>query len=128
MIKNERLIDVHPFVENGIWYLKFTFEYEDDMGLHQRIYPKVGLPISSFSLPFDTLFYDQDGFDHHIESCDQMPIYKSSCADPRDDSKLYKDVCVIDAIIKPAIHEMTIEEIEEKLGYKIKVVSKEESE
>ena len=28
-----------------------------------------------------------------------------------------------DILIKPKIHEMTLEEVEEKLGYKVKIVS-----
>lgn len=39
--------------------------------------------------------------------------------------QLMKDVCIIDNLIKPAIHDMTIEEIEKELGYKIKIVNKE---
>lgn len=36
-----------------------------------------------------------------------------------------RDVCVVDNLIKPAVHEMTIEEIEKELRYKVKVINKE---
>lgn len=36
-----------------------------------------------------------------------------------------RDVCVVDNLIKPAVHEMTIEEIEKELGYKVKIINKE---
>lgn len=35
----------------------------------------------------------------------------------------YDDVCFVDYISKPRIKEMTLEEIEKKLGYKVKIVS-----
>lgn len=37
-----------------------------------------------------------------------------------------EDVCVIDNLVKLAApaHEMTIEEIEKELGYKVKIVNK----
>jgi hypothetical protein len=43
--------------------------------------------------------------------------------------QLMKDVCIIDNLVKPVdpAHEMTVEEIEKKLGYKIKIVTKENS-
>lgn len=43
--------------------------------------------------------------------------------------QIMQDVCVIDNLIKPAepAHEMTLEEIEKELGYKIKIVNKENS-
>lgn len=37
------------------------------------------------------------------------------------------DVCVIDNLVKPAVHNMTIEEIEKELGYKINIINKENS-
>ena len=41
--------------------------------------------------------------------------------------QIMEDVCVIDNLVKPATpaHEMTIEEIEKELGYKVKIVNKE---
>lgn len=32
---------------------------------------------------------------------------------------------VFDIVTEPAVHEMTLDEIEEKLGYKVKIVNKE---
>ena len=39
--------------------------------------------------------------------------------------QLMHDVCVVDNLVKPAVHEMTIDEIEKELGYKIKIINKE---
>ena len=36
-----------------------------------------------------------------------------------------RDVCVVDNLVKPAVHEMTIDEIEKELGYKVKIINKE---
>lgn len=43
--------------------------------------------------------------------------------------QIMSDVCVIDNLIKPAApaHEMTVEEIEKELGYKVKIINKENS-
>ena len=38
--------------------------------------------------------------------------------------QIVHDVCVIDNLVKPAVHNMTIEEIEKELGYKVKIVDK----
>lgn len=56
----------------------------------------------------------------------EVAVHRGNFCNPMT-GQLMKDVCIIDNLIKPAVHDMTIEEIEKELGYKIKIVNKENS-
>ena len=132
MRKNEKLTDIEVARdEMGTPYLILTYTYEDDKGLHSVIFPEVHLPFPITRIP------DTDMTVRHYGNCygsawitcdDQMIIYKGTASfmverDGKKEEVKCKDVYYADCVIKPAIHEMTLKEVEEKLGYKIKIVS-----
>lgn len=111
---------VIPFEENGHWYMRLDYEYENKSGKHLHILPKVSFPNALENVPIisNRLF---------------MPIWDIAVSEYLQCSK----GCVkientgeeflsefVDILVEPKIHKMTKEEIEEKLGYQIEIVSK----
>lgn len=147
-----RLKDINTYEENGRFYMKLTYVYEDAKGNeHTRIYPKVDFPVAlSVDLPVvaEQTFYPciishndiqisyGDVFIHAgsvsipanidiVERVGPGPM-KEPIPDTSTDVSRYDrfdDVYYADYISKPFVKEMTLKEIEKKLGYKVKVVS-----
>lgn len=127
--ENAKLVDATVYqVENGTWYMELQYEYEDESGIHRRYYPKVEFPFFCGKLPPEEFGSDRFG------RCEltiglitnEVAVFRGNFCNPMS-GQLMKDVCIIDNLVKPAdpAHEMTVEEIEKKLGYKIKIVNKE---
>lgn len=147
-----KLKDISTYEEKGRFYMKLTYVYEDTKGNeHTRIYPKVDFPIAlSTDLPIveemsfgpgmisrnDLQISYGDVFIHtgsvsvpaNIDIAERVgpgPL-KEPVPDISTDVSRYNrvdDVYFADYISKPCVKEMTLEEIEKKLGYKVKVVS-----
>ena len=118
------------------WFMRLVYSYEDEKGVHKVIFPKVDFPFPTLSIPVpsnddlpDCYYYDTD-----VKiSCNPsmflvpLPIVKLQ----KDTDRLVKSRSidtpeyVFDIVTEPAVHEMTLDEIEEKLGYKVKIVNKE---
>lgn len=146
------LKDINTYEEKGIFYMKLTYVYEDAKGNeHTRIYPKVEFPVAlSVDLPVVEEQWFVQGMIRHndlqisygdvfihagsvsvpanidiVERIGPGPI-KEPIPDTSTDVSRYDrfdDVYYVDYISKPFVKEMTLEEIEKKLGYKVKVVS-----
>ena len=124
-----KLVDATAYHdENGTWYMELQYEYEDESGVHRRYYPKVEFPFFCGKLPPEEFSSDRFGRDELTISLftDEVAVFRGNFSNPMT-GQIMSDVCVIDNLIKPAFHEMTIEEIEKELGYKIKIVNKENS-
>ena len=124
-----KLVDATAYqVENGIWYMELQYEYEDESGVHRRYYPKVEFPFFCGKLPPEEFSSDRYGRDEMTISLftNEVAVFRGNFSNPMT-GQIISDVCVIDNLIKPAFHEMTIEEIEKELGYKVKIVNKENS-
>lgn len=124
-----KLVDATAYqVENGIWYMELQYEYEDESGIHRRYYPKVEFPFFCGKLPPEEFSSDRYGRDELTISLftNEVAVFRGNFSNPMT-GQIISDVCVIDNLIKPAFHEMTIEEIEKELGYKVKIVNKENS-
>ena len=131
MRKNERLINIRPYqTSTGDWHLELTYGYEDKKGEHRVILPDVMCPFPTQAVPFP------DTTPHTVESIfarvifsipglEQIPVNMGSCqlAQERGNTK---PAYAFDIITNYFTRDMTIEEIEEELGYKVKIVSKEE--
>lgn len=122
--KNERLKSVALLKDtlcskNGRYFLGLTYEFEDAQeNVHEVYISRVPLPI-----------YDQGIPEIKCKSVYTMGSYIN--AGPSidvgyGDVDLPGDYAVIDTIVKYGIKEMTLEEIEEKLGHKVKIVSRED--
>ena len=108
------------YVEDGKIYLKLSYTYDGDDGTHEVTFPKIDLGFYTEQIP---------STENHL------PLYAriDNCY---GDSFTLRDaeipgsrtpVCYFDKLIKPAVKEMTLEEIEKKLGYPVKIVNKKEN-
>ena len=131
MRKNERLIGIRPYqTSTGDWHLELTYAYEDKKGEHRVIFPDVQCPFQTQAIPFpDTtpyavgIYLRSCGFS--IPGLEQIPLNKGSCrlAQERGNTE---PAYAFDIITNYLTRDMTIEEIEQELGYKVNIVSKEE--
>ena len=124
-----KLVDATAYqVENGTWYMELQYEYEDKSGVHRRYYPKVEFPFFCGNLPPEEFSSDRFGRDELTIGLftKEVAVFRGNFSNPMT-GQIMSDVCVIDNLIKPTVHEMTIEEIEKELGYKVKIINKENS-
>lgn len=136
MIKDVKLVKVEAFQDFGCWYMYLVYEYEDQKGKHRQIYPKVNFPISQFGLPIinyitDPCTSDRGAYMRCVASTrlyKGLPTSSDMAYAKHAHSSDWVSATVFDILTEEAVHEMTLEDIEEKLGYKVKVVSKKEDE
>lgn len=126
--ENVELVNATAYKDkNGTWYMELLYEYEDVSGVHKRYYPKVEFPFFCGKLPPEEFSYDCFGRDELTISllANEVAVFRGNFWNPHSGQRMH-DVCVIDNLVKPAVraHEMTIEEIERELGYKVKIVNK----
>lgn len=111
------------YVEDGKVYLKLSYTYEDEDGTHEVTFPKIDLGFYTEQIPryerYFGLYTDKLViYNQYGEPFDLCNVKVSGIKDP---------VCCVDKLIKPAVKEMTLEEIEKKLGYPVKIVNKKEN-
>lgn len=126
-VENVKLVDATTYKdENGIWCIELLYEYEDESGVHRRYYPKVEFPFFCSKLPPEEFTSDRFGRDELTIGLftQEVAVFRGNFLDPMSGQRMH-DVCVIDNLVEPAVHNMTIEEIEKELGYKIKIINKE---
>lgn len=110
-----KLKDLQLYKEDDKYYLSAIFDQEDETGLYELSVPKILFPIApNCSMDIDvgtTIFgasYDYVAVDFGV-----VRLY----AEPIDnEGNLYTK-----KLISEKAHEMTLEEIEKELGYKIKL-------
>ena len=118
------------------WFMRLVYSYEDEKGVHKVIFPKVEFPFPTLSIPvprneaLSDRHYYGTGVKINYDPCmfiSPLPITKLQ----KDTDLLAKSRGVdtpnyaFDIVTEHAVHEMTLDEIEEKLGYKVKIVNKE---
>ena len=127
MKNNVQLVGVTAYTdEYEDWFFKLVYTYNDDSGKHEVIFPKVDLPFSMLGIPYlvsnsngdfinmtNSYTFGEDAYCH---------VREGVVIDPRTNEKLGPCISA-NILIKPKIHEMTLEEVEKKLGYKVKIVS-----
>lgn len=127
MKNNVQLVGVTAYTdEYEDWFLKLVYTYDDNKGKHELIFPKVDLPFSMLGIPYlvsnsngdfinmtNSYTFGEDAYCHVREGVVKNPLT----------GKEIDTTIMADILIKPKIHEMTLEEVEEKLGYKVKIVS-----
>ena len=121
------LSDIVPFKEDGLWYFKLIYKYEDKKGKHTVVIPKAAIPFDQGSLPsinrLDS-YYRFLSERPYISCNNSIPLYKSVCdlaiAQGAKEPDYYFDI-----ITEYASREMTLDEIEKELGYKVKIIDKE---
>lgn len=130
--KNVRLDEATICADDHDIYVELAYIYDDENGTHKMIIPKIRTGLRSDDLP---ILYN------HIEEIGNIPILEITYGYNACETffKLEKEIVpefksntkgekvyIADKLIKPKeAKEMTLEEIEKKLGYKVKIVNKE---
>ena len=124
---NVELYNITPFKEDECWYLKLIYKYEDKDGKHTVVIPKTSIPFSQLYLPVirSSPSYNEYLLERPYIDCmnSMMLLYKSTC-DLASERGVKEPAYYFDIITEYATKEMTLDEIEKELGYKVKIVSK----
>ena len=126
MKKNERLISIRPYqTSTGDWHLELTYGYEDKKGEHRVIFPDVQCPFPTQEVPFLNTTPRLCGFcGFSIPGLEHIPLNKGSCRLAQERG-CTEPAYAFNIITNYFTRDMTIEEIEQELGYKVNIVSKE---
>lgn len=107
-------------------YLRLVYTYEDELGKYRLTFPAVNTTIPKNHLP--SVICDITSDISSLRPIDAKYIDTDDARFPISDVRFtlgtFKYRSYLDAIIEPAPKEMTLDEIEERLGYKVKIVSK----
>ncbi len=110
-MENVLLKSFNVYEEEGLYFVHVVYRYEDDRGLWELTVPKVRIPVELYR--FD-LKLDPDGGTLNFG----LGKYRMYPVD--------MDVYAKKVLLEEKIHEMTVEEIEERLGYRVRIVKGEE--
>lgn len=114
------LKDAQIYIQDGSRYLKLVYEYEDDNGIHELTIPQVEFPFGN-RLNLKHIYEANPALRRvSIRLCTKGDVANVFLYDTKTDDGF---VYYTDKIIKYKPKKMTIEEIEQKLGYKIEIVS-----
>lgn len=114
-MKNLRLKDLQLYKEDDKYYLSAVFDHEDEIGFHEIFVPKILFPIEpncSMKLNTCTTIFDKR-YEYAIVDFGTAKL----CVEPFDNERSF----YTKKLISEKAHEMTLEEIEKELGYKIKL-------
>lgn len=132
------LKDIQVYKEGSAFFLKLIYEVEDATGVYEVIFPKVYPGIYTDQIPsfeYNETFpqsLSRDGYSTrvwkgtlHLDNGIDMEFFPASGTVKNKDEELinYKNVFIVQNMIKEKVHTMTLSEVEKKLGYKIKLVS-----
>ena len=120
---NAELSDIIPFKEDGDWYLKLIYKYEDEKGKHTVAIPKAAIPFGQRYIPRINVpqSYILSSENPYIECSDS--VFELATERGVKNKGFYFDI-----ITEYAVKEMTLDEIEKELGYKVKIINKEHKE
>ena len=119
---NAKLSSILPFKEDGCWYLKLVYTYEDKKGKHMVVIPKASVPFVQGCVPYINRQYTLEL--PYINCCDTMTLHEA-VSDTASKRGTKTPACCFDIITEYASQEMTLDEIEKELGYKVKIINKE---
>ena len=123
---NAELTSITPFKEDDRWYLKLIYKYENENGKHTVVIPKASIPFSQQCIP---IIRSSPSYDEYLAECpyiecsDSMVLLKSTC-DLASERGVEEPAYYFNIITEYATKEMTLDEIEKELGYKVKIVNK----
>lgn len=123
--------EVKIYEEKGFQFLSIRYLIEDDTSVKEFHLPKVRLPIEYADLNHE---YNQLGSNTRYDTVNLVLPGKELEVQTGDatfhvDGRIekYKEVKYACKVIEEKTKDMTIEEIEKKLGHKIKIVNKKEN-
>ena len=94
---------------NNRYYLSLTYHAENIAGVWEIKFPRIMLPFCTFNLP--VIISDYTGSAQIDLGFAKLPL-------DVDDENQY----ALAKLVEPKIHELTLPEIEKRLGYKIRIV------
>lgn len=114
------LKDAQIYIQDDTRYLKLVYEYEDSYGIHELTIPQVEFPFGN-RLNLKHVYEANPALRRYsIRLCTEGDVANVFLHNTKtDDGFMY----YTDKIVKYKPKKMTIEEIEQKLGYKIEIVS-----
>lgn len=129
-MKNVKLTNLEAYKgKSDEWYLKIIYQYENEDELHQRVFPRVIPPFPQGDIPVvsfaDDPFNDINN-ENYLVCNDRMVLWPGSYSVKLADGEidLPQLSCMVDVnLSNHEPKEMTLDEIEKKLGYRIKIVS-----
>ena len=114
------LKDAQIYIQDGSRYLKLVYEYEDGYGIHELTVPQVEFPFGN-RLNLKHIYEANPALRRlFIRLRTEGDVANVFLYDTKTNDGF---VYYTDKIIKRKPKKMTIEEIEQKLGYKIEIVS-----
>lgn len=121
--KTHKLTNIELIEDNGQYYLSVEYLIEDENRIEKLTIPRIEIPFNSKFMPditrdFDAIPFNTCGVVLPVSRCFIQTGYRSKLEIEKVDGIYFKV-----ETIKEKEHEMTIEEIEKKLGYKVKIVS-----
>lgn len=119
-MEKHELKDIQLFEENGQYYLKLKYIIENDHRVEELEIPKVCLRFNKNFYP--NLNYRRDAYKYQ-EECDLCTGFGSMKVLPGETSEANHVFYTVKLIEEKPV-EMSVSEIEKKLGYKIKIVNK----
>lgn len=118
-MNNLNLVDLQLHkeeVDKGaeMYYLSAVYRHENDCGVYETTIPKIRLPISG-----DIIVKRPHGYRAYLSNETTIDIGFGDMVLLNDEN----GHSYYEKFIKEKIHDMTLDEIEKKLGYKVRVVS-----
>lgn len=126
-IDTAKLVNIIPFKDDNNWYLELIYEYENSKGKHTVVFPKAALPFAQKGFPALREFASIDGncSTTYIACNCSMPLYESNCT-LATERGIKDPAYYFDIVTESTPREMTIDEIEKELGYKVKIINKDD--
>ena len=103
--------------EDNEFYMRLVYTFTDGYGTHELTFPKVELPFNRINIP-DMKMGGPFLYENlRICSKKEMRLLEGSVSWSAESRYFF------DRIVEPKVHQMTIEQIEEELGYKVEIVT-----
>ena len=121
MLKNLNLYE-----KSGQYFLSAEYLYEDNKGKYRMLIPAISLPFYiSDEFPHIESYHGTTDWSHINVNGHEFNLCNGECFTEK--AGKIKNVQYVIETLETKVHEMTIDEIEKKLGYKIKIVGEKES-
>lgn len=119
-VKNVKLAKVEAYQVGYYWYLRLVYEYENTNGDKFKLeIPKMELPLKPDRLPDIVHVFDYDiRVAAQINTLNCVSLFPGIMTDTDGSDLSEKSIYAIQQISR----QMTIEDIEKELGYKVNIV------
>lgn len=125
------LSNIIPFRENGYWYLKLIYKYDDENGnKHIFIIPKASVPFVQGCIPSINWDYNYIGSGvvntyPYINCRSMIPLHDGIYIHESEQGEDKLEGIYFDIVTDYTIKQMSLTEVEKEMGYKVKIVNKE---